>query len=156
KKINVKFTFIGRNRSTSIFDDLSVFERYDADFVRFLGDVSYEKMYSLLEESDYLITTLNPIQHKKYLESVVTGNLGLTYGFQKPMLIQKEFAKHYDIADKAIVYEDERDLHEAILRAINLSDSEYKEIQNKLETSKDKLFGQSLNNLKEVLDRIII
>ncbi len=122
----------------------------------FKGRVSYKEMYSLVEKSDYILMLLddNCIGHKQYKEDIVSGNVQLSYGFKKPVLIAEEFAELYKFNKKnSLVYSD-NDLFGAMVTALKMTPNEYSGMQKELENTVKEVYEKSLKNLKKLVKQI--
>ena len=144
---NFKVYVTGRNKHTELSEDLK-------SYVEFLGYVSFEKLYSLAEESDFIIPCLDPDnkKHLWYINNGTSGAFQLSYGFLKPMLIAEKFAQKAGVdSESAIIYEKNPDLMEAMRNAICMDKDNYKRIQTKLECIRDELYHHSLTNVKNII-----
>ena len=122
----------------------------------FKGRVSYKEMYSLVEKSDYILMLLddNCIGHKQYKEDIVSGNVQLSYGFKKPVLIAEEFAELYKFNKKnSLVYSD-NDLFSSMVTALKMTPNEYSGMQKELENTVKEVYEKSLKNLKKLVKQI--
>lgn len=123
------------------------------DTIIHLGRLDYKDMYSEILSSDYIIGGLDPFneEHHQYLVGCTTGNLQLSFGFNKPMIINELFGKHYELDNSAIFYKD-NDVYSAMKTAICMSDKEYKKIVDSLDKLAKATYGRSLKNLKDAVE----
>ena len=145
KSLDFKVTVFGRHT------DLEIPEKI-AKYFDFKGRVTYEQMYNELQNSDFILMLLDPQfeKHLSYKTTKVTGNAQLSYGFKKPPIINKEFADFYHFSPKNAIIEEGGDLYAAMEKAINCPQDQYSAMQNNLETTADKIFKESLNNLRGI------
>ena len=123
-------------------------------FISVLGRVSYSDVCSEMNKSDYLLTLLDPDNpdHDRYITIGTSGSFQLIYGFSKPCLIAEKFADVYGFSsENAIVYRENKELGEAMIKAIEMKEDEYEAIRNNLIKVSDDIYNQSLANLKRVL-----
>ena len=123
-------------------------------FFSVLGRVSYSDMYSEIKKSDFFLPLLDPDNpdHDRYVTSGTSGSFQLIYGFSKPCLIERKFAEVYAFSsENAIVYEENKGLVLAMLKAIEMTGIEYESMRNNLITVSDDIYNKSLDNLKRVL-----
>lgn len=119
-------------------------------YIIHLGRLSFKKMYKEIEKSDFIITALDPYseEHKIYLTTCTSGNLQLSYGFKKPLIINDMFAKHYGLSESNSVLYSENNIFDAMKKAINMKLNKYISICKGLKKETDKVYKKSLDNLK--------
>lgn len=141
KNYNFVINIIGSGQFT-IPDDLH-------DNIIHLGRLDYNKMYAQVQNADYIIAGLDPFneEHKTYLTGCTTGNLQLSFGFNKPLIINELFGHHYELDKSALLYHD-NELYSAMETAINMTDTEYKTLLTALDSLASETYQRSLNNLK--------
>lgn len=144
KKYNFVIKVIGSGK-IEIPDDLK-------DKIIHLGRINYKDMYSEVLSSDYIIGGLDPFneEHHQYLVGCTTGNLQLSLGFNKPMIINELFGKHYELDNAAIYYKD-NDIYTAMETAICMTSAKYKKLKTQLQVLAKKTYTRSLNNLKNAV-----
>ena len=123
------------------------------DFITFHGRLPFNKMFSYVESSDFILTLLDPNndEHMRYINDGTSGTFQLAYGFLKPILIHSKFAKkHYFNENNAIIYKD--DFVQAMEKCINMSNPEYSNYVKNLDNTVKEIEEISLNNLKYVLE----
>ena len=92
-------------------------------------------------------------RHIRYITTGTSGNFQLIYGFAKPCLIIKSFAPINGLDDKnSIVYDKNSDYAEAMQKAIEMTQDEYKIMQNNLKDYADKLYRVSLENMRRLIN----
>lgn len=125
-------------------------------YISVLGRLNYDDMYNIVNDSDFVLALLDPENpdHNRYKTGTTTGTFQLSLGFNKPMIINDIFAKHYCLNDdNAIVYP-ENDLYNAMDVAIKLPGAKYKTICENLAKLESEIYNESLNNLaKATKDR---
>ena len=72
---------------------------YIADNFSFKYNISFDELYKEINKSDFIIIPFDP--NSKYDESYrttrVSGSIQLVYGFLKPIIIDKDYAKFYSL-----------------------------------------------------------
>lgn len=119
-------------------------------FIDIRGFLPFDEMNKTIINSDFLMyNTDNTVnEYSKYLTLGITGSYSLNIAFIKPALVYEELAKAYELDDCSILYT--ADLYSAMKKAIELSQSEYDAMQEKLIAKNQKLQQQSRENLKNV------
>ncbi|MCQ2572240.1 MAG: hypothetical protein MJ165_04605, partial [Alphaproteobacteria bacterium] len=120
-------------------------------YINVMGRLNYKDMYATVNNADYILALLDPTnpQHDRYKTGTTTGSFQLSLGFNKPIIMEQSFAKHYKLTNKnAVVYEND-DLYLALQEAITKSVAEYKKIQTNLSKIEQDIYQESLNNLKQ-------
>jgi hypothetical protein len=123
-------------------------------YITHLGRLDYPTMYAEIERADFIIAGLDPFcwEHHQYLVGCTSGNLQLSLGFLKPMLISRIFGEHYELSDEnAILYPD-NELLGAMKSAIEMNGSKYAKMQTALQLLADETYGRSLANLKSAME----
>lgn len=123
------------------------------------GRVSYTTLYNEIGRSDFVLTLFDPDNpdHDRYITRGTSGSFQLIYGFSKPCLIPGKFADVYGFSsDNAVVYQGNRDLGQALQKAIEMTDVEYNRIRSNLITMSHAIYNQSLANLKNALGNPIV
>lgn len=117
-----------------------------ANYFKYIYSPNFKELYNEVEKSDFILMPFNLSQHKKYLTHVTTGQMQLSLGFLKPIIINEEFADVYSLNDNnAIIYKG-ANLDEAIIRAINMPKEDYEQMQRNIKKLKDKIFEKSCTN----------
>lgn len=124
------------------------------EYIKFLGYVSFSDLYSIVEQSDFILPCLDPSipKHQWYLKDGTSGAFQLSYGFLKPMILSSAFAQKALVDNSsAILYDNNSELYDSMLKAINLNNDEYKSLQDGIKCAKDKLYNLSLENMKNII-----
>ena len=146
KSLDFKVTAFGRGDSLDIPENL-------APYIEFKGKLSYKDMYDEIKNADFILMLLDPKskEHKRYMTTRVTGNAQLSYGFDKPVIINEEFADFYHFNSGNSIIEKGGDLATAMEEAINCSPEEYSKLQDNLKITANEIFKKSLENLKAII-----
>ena len=141
---NFKVTVIGKGSLDGVPKEIRPF--FDIK-----GRLPFSKMYDELEKSDFMLTAYDKDgdRHSFYRTSGTSGNFQLVYGFGKPCLIIKPFAKINGFDKKnSIIYDTNGDYVKAMEKCIKMTSKEYNILQKNLLSYSDKLYKRSLRNLK--------
>ena len=144
---NFKVTVIGKGSLKHLPKELHKF--FDIK-----GRLPFDKMYQEIEKADFMLTSYNENdpEHIRYNTSGTSGNFQLMYGFLKPCIITQGFAPINGLNNEnAILYKKEENYPDAIEKAINMDNQEYKQMQNSLKEYEVKLYKSSLENLKKII-----
>lgn len=120
-------------------------------YITFMGRLNFKDMFNTVESADFYLPLLDPNneKHFRYITTGVSGSAQLIYGFSKVPVIHSKFASFYGFdKQNAIIYDD---LYLAMREAISLDDDEYVKKQQCLSSLTEKLYLESLENLKEIL-----
>jgi hypothetical protein len=124
-------------------------------FFEFRGWVDFPAMYSAMEEADFFLPLLDMDlpAHKRYIDRATSGSFQLIYGFTKPCLIQRPFAPKRGLTEKnSLLYDKNSDLAGTMLKAIEMTDFEYEDMREDLQKLAEKIYADSRNNLKRIID----
>jgi hypothetical protein len=122
--------------------------------VVFKGRLSFAELFDEIEQASFILALLNPEnpEHERYLTTGVSGAIQLSYGFRKPLLIQRRFADHYGFTSStAVIYE--QDLRDAMLAAVKMPLADYTAMQVELGRTAAALYEESLSNLRQMIER---
>ena len=126
-----------------------------APYVKEFGRLSFADMYAQIEECDFILTAFqaaNP-DHTPYRTVKTTGSFQLCYGFQKPCIVHKDFARGtYINADNSLFYADDADLARAMQAAILMDAKAYHHMQNAMARDADALYRLSVDNMQGLID----
>ena len=127
-----------------------------ATHFEFQKGVSYEKLYSLVQECDYIILPCDPDSDdlNTFRTRRASGSTQLMYGFLKPMIVVKELADliELDSENAHICYKNEvTEIANTLKKAINSTKNEYKTMQSNLERLQKRIYDESLENFKKAL-----
>ena len=153
-KENFNFEIIVTGR-VSFFNSSCISANISNNFI-FNHNVSYSKLYQLVDNSDYIIILLSPNNKydEKYKTKKVTGSYQLSLGFNKPCLINNEFADYYDFnSQNSLIYND-INLYSAMKKAILMNNTEYKKIQHNLQIKTKEVYNISINNVKRAIENL--
>ena len=146
---NFKITIIGRGCLENVSNDIS-------GYFNILGRVDYQIMFDEIRKSDFILPLLDPEidAHRRYMDSGTSGTFQLVYGFLEPCIIHKTFADIYDFNEhNSLIYEQNQDLANSMIKAINMKQEEYINLQNNLKEKVKKIENQSLENLSNILKK---
>lgn len=124
---------------------------------KFYKSATYETLYNLLEESDFILPMLDPNieDHHRYLTCGTSGSFQLIYGFTKPCLIHSVFAECYNFNEhNALLYNDKNSFLKAIQKAIAMEKKEYALIQDKIRHMTTRIVKNSEHNIEKLLNSI--
>lgn len=152
KKENLEFhvivvgkwgTFTSNNISEKVLDNFT-----------FKYNISYSDLYKEVNNSDYIIINLDPNNKKEeaFKKTRVSGSIQLSYGFLKPVIINKDFAEIYNFDSKNSLIYDNTNFLQTMRAAINLGNQEYNKMQENLLLLSKKIFNNSLHNVKKCLN----
>jgi hypothetical protein len=145
---NFKVTVIGKGNLSGVPKEIKKY--FDIK-----GRLNFADMYKEIEKADFFLTSYNKDEerHIRYITTGTSGNFQLIYGFAKPCLIIKSFAPINGLDDKnSIVYDKNSDYAEAMQKAIEMTQDEYKIMQNNLKDYADKLYRVSLENMRRLIN----
>lgn len=121
--------------------------------LRILGNVDSETMYSLVEETDYLVANFEGQMLDTFSKSRVSGVALLSLGFNVPMLVNESIARSWGFGeDEAIVFPDGR-FDVALDRIGNMSEEDYASIQNSLLKKQQSELARSLNAIDAAISK---
>ena len=115
--------------------------------------ISFEQFYKEVYKSDFIIIPLDPKGEidKSYRTIRVSGSIQLSYGFLKPLIIDKKFSDFYCLNNKnSLIYEN-YDLYSVMKKAIELNNKEYRQLRNNLNKTASKIYNISINNIKKII-----
>ena len=110
-------------------------------------------MYDEIEKADFILSAYedNP-EHRKYITSKTSGTFQLVYGFLKPIIIRENFAAINGFnPTNAILYSQDSQYSDAMIRAINIPSEEYRQIQLNLKQYTNQLYLNSKINLQKLI-----
>lgn len=119
------------------------------------GRLPFDKMYDEIEKADFILTSYedsNP-NHVFYRTSGTSGAFQLVYGFVKPCIIKENYApvNHFD-SSNSILYTADENYADALIRGVEMSEDEYKTMQNNLQSYVEKLYSSSLENFRRLIN----
>jgi len=144
---NFKITVIGGGKVEDIPQNI-------AEFFDLKSRLSFPEMADELNNADFILPLLDPNNkdNRNYLQFLTTGTKQLVLGFQKPCIINSEFAAALDFdGDNSLIYSD-NEIFEQMKRAIFMDNAEYDALKSNLNERANSLYESSLKTLKEVLN----
>lgn len=146
---NFEIVVVGRSGD---FTAKNIPENLKENFI-FKHGLPYKEMYEEVQNSDYVIITLDPENENDnvFKNLRMTGSSQLAYGFLKPMIINKEFAESYRASNKiGFIYENSN-FTDIMRQAVQLNAREYKIKQNNIKNIAKEIYNISLENLKTAM-----
>ncbi|MFV9931225.1 MAG: hypothetical protein AB8V03_05850 [Francisella endosymbiont of Hyalomma asiaticum] len=143
---NFKITVIGKGNIKDLPAQLQ-------SFFYIKGRLDFNQMYDEIEKADFILSAYedNP-EHRKYITSKTSGTFQLVYGFLKPIIIKENFAAINGFnPTNAILYSQDSQCSDAMIRAINISSEEYRQIQLNLKQYTNQLYLNSKINLQKLI-----
>ena len=115
--------------------------------------VEYSDLYNEVNNSDYIIINLDPNNKKDdaFKNTRVSGSVQLSYGFLKPVIICKDFAKIYYFNSKNSFLYENWNFVDKMRNAITIGHKRYEKMQKNLKLAIDKIYKDSLNNVNNCL-----
>jgi hypothetical protein len=146
---NYKITVIGRGSLRGV-------PRHIRKYFDIKGRLGFAQMYDEIEQADFFLPLLdveNPL-HERYITTGTSGSFQLIYGFVKPCLIAEKFAATNGFEQRnSIVYAANSDLGQAMIKAIQMTPTDYGSMQAALKKYADALYAESLANLQQLLNQ---
>ena len=151
KNKNLDFEVMVSGRSETFGTD-NLPENLKQNFV-FKYGIPYSEMYKEVQNSDFVIMTLDPENKndRGFKNTTCTGTAQLIYGFLKPAVVDENFTECYKLNSENSLVHQTKDFSQCLEKAINMSQEEYSEVQNNLEKTVKSIYSQSLDNLKKAL-----
>lgn len=116
------------------------------------GYVNFSKLYHIVNDADFILIGMDiriPA-YQDFLHGKTSGSKQLALAFQKPCIIQKQFADAFGFDEtNSIIYEEK--METALKRAASMSSEEYDKLQEGIRQLSQKTFDQSLHNLAEAV-----
>ena len=154
KNENFNFEIIITGRSSQI-KSYSIPENIKDIFI-FKKKVTYYEMYKIIQSSDFIIIPLktNWKNDYEYKTNKVTGSIQIVYGFLKPAIIHREFAKFYNLNDRNSLIFNNTNFYDIMKKSILLNNNHYKNLQHNLQIVEKNLYQSSINNIKKTFHLI--
>ncbi len=148
---NFKITVVGKGKIKDLPQDI-------APYFDIKGRLPFDKMFEEIEKGDFLLSAYeedNP-DHIFYNTTGTSGNYQLVYGFAKPIVIRESFApiNGFD-NDNSILYKNDEEFSDAMIKCIEMSGQEYKNMQDNLRIYANNFYNESRQNLKELINKKI-
>lgn len=145
---NFEIRLIGKPGKHPIPKDL-------APYVKRLGRLSFSELYQEVEAGDFILTAFqrdNP-DHEFYRTTGTTGAIQLSYGFNKPCILQADFAEGTALdARSALFYGDDDDIINAMRQAVIMTRAEYQHTCDALRGASQELRRTSRKSLQNAID----
>ncbi len=144
---NFKITVIGSG-------DYNIIPKHLRKFFDIKGRLDFKNMYQNILNSDFILPLLdeNIDAHKRYITTGTSGAFQLSFGFNKPCIISEKFAIFRFLnANNTVIYA-ENNLKNGILNALNMSKEEYFKMCVNLKNDTNKIYEESLRNLKFLIE----
>lgn len=143
---NFKITVVGKGKIEDLPKDV-------AQYFDIKGRLPFDKMFDEIEKGDFLLSAYEDIPgHIRYITTGTSGNFQLVYGFIKPIIIKENFAPINGFNDRnSILYKDDEDFYNAMVKAIKMSADDYQSMQNDLKNYADNFYNESRENLKNLI-----
>ena len=152
KIFNFHVTIIGGNIENKL--KILLNKNHTSKYVTFTGRIPYDIMYEYISKSDFLLPLLDPNRHILYLNEKTSGSFQLVYGFNIPMIIQKNFAEKYEFNNSnSIIYNNNDDFFNKLNYSINMKNDEYIFLKNNLKKKIKNIEKNSIENLKLILSK---
>lgn len=145
---NFKIYVTGRSVITDIPQDLH-------QFIKVTGKIKFIDLWNIYEKSDFLIPMPNPDigNHSRYNNGTVTGSWQIMMGFLKPAIIHKNFTSYYRLdKSNSVIYSSNNDLAKTMSLSIKMKQDEYKKLQTNLKLLAQKVYKESLQNLRSSIN----
>lgn len=124
------------------------------NYFTFKYNLPYSKLYKEVYKSDFIIINLEPnnINDIAFKKTRVTGSAQLSYGFLKPVLINENFANFYNFnSENSFIYKSSNFCN-VMKNAINIKQTGYNEMKEKLLLLSNMIYNISLHNMKTSLE----
>ncbi len=151
KDKNMDFEIVVVGRSTTFSAD-DIPNNLKDNFI-FKHRLPYKEMYEEVQNSDYILMLLDPNNEYDniFKTAMVTGTAQLSYGFSKPVIVNKEFSEFYKFSNEnSLIYEDGK-LEATLEKAIKSNKNQYLEMQNNLKILANSIYEESLKNVQKAL-----
>lgn len=136
----------------SVIDDFKIPEHLK-NYITVTGYLNFPEMFEYMEKADFFIPLLDATNadHDRYITSGVSGSIQLILGFAKLPIIHKKFADFYGFNSSMAMIFNSKDFANMMLKAINMSESEYASMQSNLAQYAKDIQNKSKVNIKKVL-----
>lgn len=141
---NFQIYVIGRSVISEVPQDLQ-------NHITITGKLKFADLWNIYDKSDFMMPMLNPEipNHNRYKNGTVTGSWQIMMGFLKPAVMHQDFTDYYRLDDcNSIVYKSNSDLVRAMESCIKMSQKEYKDLKEGLQSLSENIYDESLLNLK--------
>ena len=154
RKISFRKTSIVVGKSKT-FAKNHIIKQLKNDF-SFKYNITYSELYKEVYESDYIIINLDPynIYDTRFIKIRATGSVQLSYGFLKPIIIHKDFAKIYNFNSSNSFIYDNYNFINIMKDAITLDNERYQKMKENIFSLSKDIYKKSLFNVKDSLNGI--
>ena len=144
---NFKITVVGKGKIEDLPKEV-------APYFDIKGRLPFDRMFEEIENGDFLLSAYEDIpEHFRYITTGTSGNFQLVYGFIKPIIIKENFASINGFDEQnSILYRDDDDFYNAMVKGIQLSKEDYKIMQENLKSYSDNFYNESKENLKNLIE----
>ena len=120
-------------------------------------NVTFSELYKEVDNSDYIIITLDPDNKKDLIfrNQRATGSIQLSYGFKKPVLIHKEFSSIYNMTEDNSFLFNKNNFYNVMKEAILLNNEKYKIKQRNLIKLSNLIYKTSLENVNKTVNSLL-
>jgi hypothetical protein len=125
-------------------------------YVEKKGRVTFEMLFAALIKCKYILVLINPYaaEHEHYLKYTTSGIKQLILGFKKVPIIHEKVASIYGFdAANSILYNNMN--FSSVLLSSSNEKSDYNTMADSIKEMEYSIYSQSINNLKNVIARII-
>ena len=125
---------------------------------KFRYHVGFFELYKSVISSDYIIINLYPnyTTNDEYRTIILTGASQLSFGFLKPALIHKGFAKFYNMSSENSFLFDNTTFYKIMKKTVLLNDILYQKKQNNLIKLSVNLYKISYDNVVKTINSILL
>ncbi len=144
---NFKITVIGKG-------DLDCVPEEVKKYIDIKGRLSFTDMYDEIEKSDFMLTAYDDTkeEHLGYITSSTSGCFQLVYGFLKSCVIIRSFAAINGFDEgNAVIYENNEDFKNALIRCIEMPKEDYAQKRQYLRQYVEYLYNCSKENFKNLI-----
>ena len=152
EKYEFEISVVGYKNAFSI---KNINEKLKDNFI-FNYNVDFQKLYNLVDSSDYIIINLDPDIDKCYYDQKATGAAQLSYSFLKPVLINNKFKDIYNRTNENSFIFDKLNFYDVMKDAIKLNNRDYKKKQKNLIDLRERVHKISLLNIYKSLKQLLI
>ena len=122
-------------------------------YIKFTGRIPYDLMFQYLSNADFFLPLLDPEKHEIYLKEKTSGSFQLVYGFNIPMIIEKNFAEKYGFNNlNSVIYDTNKEFFNKLNYSIYMKNDEYINIKYNLKLKTKEIEKISIKNLKFILN----
>ena len=151
--LNFHVIIIGKGINEKSYKIFSIKNKLK-NYITFTGRIPYDKMYELISNADFFLPLLDPKIHAKYLKEKTSGSFQLSYGFNIPLLIEKNFSEKYGFNhENSIIYKSDDDFFHKLKYSIEMQNEYYQKLKYNLNMKTKEIEKISIENLKLILNK---